>query len=178
MSRSDLPEPLATQWERLSGDASVKDVHQALLAALGPELRLREYVLHFGAASALSPYVELLDRLAALELAAAPVVVATHKHSPDLALVTCYASLPGEELVPISESAEPVPQAARERLRAELLRLYQAGYVHPAALQGHDHWLRARRSGTLALTGWQTLRPVEPGDDVLEALDSWLARLP
>src|SRR5688572_16888430 len=127
MSRPDLPEPLATQWARLSGDAFLKDVHQTLLQQLGPELRFREYALHFGPASGLSAYVDMLDRLASLELAAAPVVVATHKHSPDLAVVTWYAGVPGEELVPVLGSTDPVPPEARARLRAELMRLRQAG---------------------------------------------------
>jgi hypothetical protein len=176
MSRPDLPEPLATHWASLSGDAFLQDVHRVLLKELGPELRLREYALHFGPASVLSPYVDLLDRLAALELAAVPVVVATHKHSPDLAVVTWYAGVPSEELVPVLGSTEPIPPPSRDRLHAELMRLHKAGYVHPSSVQGHTHWLRSARSSTLVLTAWDTLRPSQPGD--VEAMETWLGRLP
>ncbi len=179
-----LPAPLDVAWARLvAGTATPSETHVAL-SSLGfavpgsPDVRVRDHVVRFDFGNRLEPYRALLERIAPLGLACAPVVLGMIP-GVEGALLTRYPAAAGEELVRVADDPSPVPEARRARLRQDLLSLQGAGLCHPYAHRGVSHWLRSRPSGVLLLDAWNAARPWTPADDeIWAALDRVLRHLP
>ncbi|MEQ1567023.1 MAG: hypothetical protein ABMA64_15395 [Myxococcota bacterium] len=165
-----LPPPLDVAWARLVGGAATPAEVHASLSSEGfavpgsAEVRVREHFVRFDFADRLRPYRAILDQLAPLGLACAPVVLG-EIGGTEGALLTRYAAAAGEELVRVADDRSSVPAAARARLRQDLTALRDAGLCHPYAHRGVAHWWRSRPSGVLVLDGWQAARPWVAADE-------------
>jgi hypothetical protein len=175
-----LPEPLATHWARVSsGQMSAEQLQDALYAATGGfTMRVHDVELRVDFANRLEPVVALLRSIEPLGLAAAPVVVATWADAHDMVLVTRHPACAGEALEPVRD--RPVTSTAKTRFRADVARLYEAGFDHPYIARGLAHWRVSEITGTLVVDTWDVARarPPESVDASLAQVEDLLARLP
>lgn len=158
-------------------------IARELPALLGPgvgsilERRLRDYVIHIGYGG-LRALADDLVTIRALEIAAAPELVALRPLREGYVLVARYWACPGEQLRDVGARSE-ISASAAVRFRHDMQVLAQHGKLHPYAGRGYDGWLVGERSGTIALAAWNALRPLSDHerDEVLEGCERLLARL-
>lgn len=141
-------------------------------------VRDHEYDIRLSMLESLENEVAILQRLAPLQLAAVPDVVALLPISEtqfDGALILRYAACPGERLVRGDATEDPFRPEAAARFREEMRKLVAAGYVHPYAEDTY-HWLVSSETGTIALEAWGAVQAATPmsSNEMLTAIDQWL----
>ena len=139
-----------------------------------------DHVFTFDFDNRIQRVLDLFVRVAPLELSIAPVVVDTHLNDVDMVMLTRYPACTGEDVVPVEGHPGPFTNEIRARFRADIERLYGAGFAHPWSTRGLDYWYCGARSRTLVLGGWRALAEAERGDlaEDVEDIDLLLSRLP
>lgn len=127
------------------------------------QFRLEEYEIRLSLLEHLEDVVAALKRVAPLQLAAAPEVVALLPISETQfngALVLRYAACPGERLVKAETVPGPFRPEAAERFRADMRKLAEHGMVHPY-VRGLMHWLVSSETGTIVLDEWSVIEAAD-----------------
>lgn len=142
-------------------------------------VRDHEYDIRLSRLESLEDEVAALQRLAPLQLAAVPELVALIPISEtqfDGALIVRYAKCPGERLVRADSTEDAFQPSAAARFRDEMKKLIAAGYVHPYAEDTY-HWLVSSETGTIVLEAWGAIQAATPtsSNEMLTAIDQWLA---
>lgn len=142
-------------------------------------VRDHEYDIRLSRLESLEDEVAALQRLAPLQLAAVPELVALIPISEtqfDGALIVRYAKCPGERLVRADSTEDAFQPSAAARFRDEMKKLVAAGYVHPYAEDTY-HWLVSSETGTIVLEAWGAIQAATPtsSNEMLTAIDQWLA---
>jgi hypothetical protein len=113
--------------------------------------------------------VERLTRLEPLKLGPAPVVAALFSTNEVDVLVLKYWAVPGEQRLALDPAHQPSAEA-RRRLRDDLLKLANAGWMHEYAQRGTLYWRVGSKTGTVVLEDWTALEPIEDKDQVVAML--------
>lgn len=156
----------------------------AIAALLGPgigdilEKFYRQYVIRIGG-QGLVQDAERLRWLKQIDIAAAPELLALIPASGHFVLVGRHWACADERVVPVDDHAHAVTLEASRRFRRDMEVLADHGKFHAFAGRGVHHWLLGETSGTIVLSDWTVLRPLDPRDraEVLGAVDRQLARL-
>jgi hypothetical protein len=119
--------------------------------------------------------LEALEKLRELELSVAPQVVGTWTTDRSQVIIRRYAACKGERLIKVSQEPVKLTPAARARVREDLTRLADAGFMHPWASRGATYWRVGEQTGTIVLEAWAVLQPLHDRADLLQKLDHALA---
>lgn len=123
---------------------------------------------------------EELRRLRALDVAAAPELLALIAAGDRRVLIARYWACEDEPLVQIDDDeARVVTAAALARFERDMTVLADHGSYHPYAGEGYDSWWIGERSGTIVLDNWTALEPLESfeRDKVLGEIKKLVDRL-
>jgi len=156
----------------------------AIATLLGPgigdilEKFYRQYVIRIGG-QGLVHDAERLRWLKQLDIAAAPELLALIPASGHVVLVCRHWACNDEQMVPVADQTHLVTPEATRRFQRDMQVLADHGKFHAFAGRGLHHWFIGETSGTIVLSDWTVLRPLDPRDraEVLGAVDRQLARL-
>ncbi|APR74699.1 Hypothetical protein A7982_00045 [Minicystis rosea] len=142
------------------------------------ERRFGDYVVLMGS-SRLRALADDFRVMRALEIGAAPELVALRPFGEGHLLIARYWACPGERLQMVDETSE-ISAVAAERFQRDMRVLAEHDMLHPYVGRGYNAWLLAERSGTIALYAWHSRRQLSEHEreEALEGVDSLLARLP
>jgi hypothetical protein len=116
-----------------------------------------ELQLERRAPAAADAEVAILGELRALEIAAAPEIAAVIPFGKTVLVARRYWACPDERLVHAETPGVKLSDAAKERFRADMLRLIERGKFHPYA-RSLGHVFVGERSGTIVMNAWTNMR--------------------
>jgi hypothetical protein len=113
--------------------------------------------------------VERLRSIEAMRLSPAPIVAGEFSADESVVLVVKYWACPGEQRLPFDSAPDP-GDAAMRRFRDDLLKLADAGWMHPYATRGTLSWRVSSTTGMVVLDNWFVMKPIEDKANVVAML--------
>jgi hypothetical protein len=116
---------------------------------------------------------ERLTELESLKISPAPVVAAVFSTAEIDVLVLKYWACPGEQRC-MFEPKRELPETVRRRFRDDMVKVADAGYMHPWAMRGRLYWRISSTTETILLEEWGVLEPIKNKDDVVALFSSMM----
>jgi uncharacterized protein len=136
----------------------------------GSKYRLKNVEMHIANKAENSKCMRILEQVSALQVTAAPVVLADYSIDATRSLLVLQYGGEQETMVACSEVDGPHSTLVRVTCRRNIEKLAAAGIYHPY-LRGAAHWLASQDTGHLFATDWEIVRLGRP-DEIAEMLES------